>query len=262
LVVATRQQQREHARAHRREAALRAGAARARRRRAWQLLTAAGIAAVVVVAAIVLGPGGSGGPAAPLAPSTAAGRVATMLAGVPQTGQLLGNPRAPVTLQYYGDLECPICSGFSAQTLPVLIRTDVRQGHLKIQYMSLETATPDRSTFLTQQAAAYATGRQGKAWDYIELFYLEQRQEGTNYATPAFLSGLAEQVPGLNIGRWQSERFDPALTAQVQAEQVSFSALHLPQATPTLIVRGPGGVRGVQAAATPAQMAALIAAVA
>ncbi len=224
--------------ARRRRAPPRPGA---RRRRAWQLLTAAGVAAVFVVAAIVLGPGGPGGPAAPLAPSTAASRVATMLAGVPQNGQLLGNPRAPITLQYYGDLECPICSGFSAQTLPALIQTEVRPGRLRIQYISLETATPDRSTFLAQQAAAYAAGRQERAWNFIELFYLEQRQEGSGYATPAFLSGLAQQIPGLDLGRWQRERFDPALTAQVQAEQAAFSALHLPQATPTLIVRGPGG---------------------
>ena len=39
-------------------------------------------------------------------------------AGIPQSGNALGNPTAPVTLEYFGDLECPICREFTLGALP------------------------------------------------------------------------------------------------------------------------------------------------
>ena len=40
-------------------------------------------------------------------------------AGSRRTRTVLGNPNAPVTLQYFGDLECPICKEFTLGALPV-----------------------------------------------------------------------------------------------------------------------------------------------
>ncbi len=218
-----------------------------------------GVAASVVAAAVASS--GSGGGPQGLPPPGGTAPFVRQLAGIPQHGEVLGSPSAPVTLRYYGDLECPFCRAFAVDTLPALIGGDVRSGRLKVQYVSLQTATSDHPTFLTQQAAAYAAGRQGKAWDYIELFYLQQGEEGSGYVTAGFLQAIARQVPGLSFARWQRDRFDPSLAAQVQREQQGFSLLRLPQTTPTLLVTGPRGTRGVQAAASPSQVAALIAAV-
>src|SRR3981081_1075476 len=33
--------------------------------------------------------------------------VAALLAGIPQRGRTLGDPHAPVTVQFFGDLQCP-----------------------------------------------------------------------------------------------------------------------------------------------------------
>ncbi len=41
-----------------------------------------------------------------------------MVGGIPQSGNTLGAPNAPVTLQYFGDLECPICKEFTLGALP------------------------------------------------------------------------------------------------------------------------------------------------
>ena len=230
--------------------------------RAWRLAAVLTLAAVIAVVAIVLSASSPSDQSPPVAPGRhASNRVAAMLSGVPQSGTVLGEANAPVTLDYYGDLECPICRRFSTTTVPALIADYVRPGKLKIRYLSLETASRDETTFLAQQAAAYAAGRQNRAWDFIELFYLEQGQEDTGYVTPQFLTAIAGQVPGLDVSAWAHERFDPALTAQVQSEGRSYAALGLPAATPTLLVRGPRGEKGVQEAATESQVAQLIAAV-
>jgi protein-disulfide isomerase len=58
--------------------------------------------------------------------------VASLLAGIPQRGNILGNPRATVGVQYFADLECPYCRRFTLGVLPSLIQGYVRRGKLKI----------------------------------------------------------------------------------------------------------------------------------
>ena len=43
-------------------------------------------------------------------------------------------------------------------------------------------------------------------WDYLELFYHEQGEEGSGYVTERYLRGLASQVPGLNLAAWSAAR--------------------------------------------------------
>ena len=114
-----------------------------------------------------------------------------------------------MTLQYFGDLECPICKKFTLGALPPLIQHWVREGKLRIEYRNLETATREPETFKTQQAAALAAGKQAKMWNFIETFYHEQGAEDSGYVTEQYLRGLAEQVPGLNMAKWTSERTKP-----------------------------------------------------
>src|SRR5260221_113374 len=81
---------------------------------------------------------------------------------------------------------------------PQLIQNEVKAGKVKLVFKSLETATgnsPNPSIFPVQQASAYAAGQQSKGWNYIELFYHQQGQEGTAYVTPEYLGGLARQIP-------------------------------------------------------------------
>src|SRR5205807_9810713 len=76
----------------------------------------------------------------------------------PQSGNTLGRPNAPVTMQYFGDLQCPVCKSFTEGALQPLIQNYVRPGILKIEFRSLETATREPETFRTQQVAALAAG--------------------------------------------------------------------------------------------------------
>jgi protein-disulfide isomerase len=149
----------------------------------------------------------------------AAGEVSALLAGIPQHGATLGDPRAPVTLEYFGDLQCPYCREFALGALVPLIKRYVRAGTLKIAYRSLETATRAPHTFRTQQIAALAAGRQNKLWNFIELFYHEQRRENSGYVTESYLQGLAQQVSGMNLIQWSAARIDPALSAVVSRDE-------------------------------------------
>jgi protein-disulfide isomerase len=217
----TRKQRREQARAERKAAEEAVAAGAARRRRLTQL---GGAVVVVVVAVIVIlvATGGTSGSktTAPKTGSKVANEelavVKEEIEGVPQKGNVLGASTAPVTLQYFGDLECPICKEFTLGALPQIIQKWVRAGKLRVEYHSLETATREPETFRTQQSAALAAGKQDKMWWFVELFYHEQGEEDSGYVTESYIQGLAKQVPGMNLAEWQAARGSSAWQTQIE----------------------------------------------
>lgn len=216
----TRKQRREQARAQRKAMEQAVATSAARRTRLTQLGVVIAVVVVAVVVILIATSGGgtkvvkSGSPAA----SKATGEVTALVGGIPQSGNVLGNPNAPVTLQYFGDLECPVCKEFTLGALPSLIGNYVRGGKLKIEYRALETATREPETFKSQQVAALAAGKQSKMWDYLELFYREQGEESSGYVTESYLQGLASQVPGLDLPAWKTARNDPAFQSTITSD--------------------------------------------
>jgi protein-disulfide isomerase len=217
----TRKQRREQAREQRKQLEEAEAASAVRRKR----LTRLGIVGAVVIAIIVvilIATGGSGGTKKVVSGSKAANETAAavnaVVGGIPQHGNVLGYPNAPVTLQYFGDLQCPVCKQFTLGALPPIIQRWVRTGKVKIEYRSFETATREPEEFKTQQIAALAAGMQAKMWHYIELFYHEQGEESSGYATESYLQNLAKQVPAFNLTKWSSDRNNPELAKQVASD--------------------------------------------
>lgn len=243
--MASRTKQKEEARARRVEEE-RARAERARRDRRLRTVGAIVLGAIIVVAVLVVV--NSGGKKGGLQTGTEASATSTavngLLAGIPQSGATLGNPNAKVTMTYYGDYECPVCQAFTVQGgFPQLVQNDVRQGKVKVLYKSFCTATcngPGQTVFNTQQVAGLAAGKQNKFWDYTELFYHEQGAEGTGYVNENYLTGLARQIPGLNLTTWQTDRNNPALATQVATDGADAQKIGA-TGTPTLIFQGPKG---------------------
>jgi protein-disulfide isomerase len=225
----TRKQRREQSRAQRKELEEAEAAGAVRRTR----LTRLGIVVAVVVVAIVVVLIATGGSKKSSVPKTSEEQnhqvalVNATVGGIPQNGNVLGNPNAPVTLVYYGDLECPICKEFTLGALPSIIQKQVRTGKLKIEYRSLETATREPETFKTQQVAALSAGKQNKMWNFIETFYHEQGEEDTGYVTESYLQKLAQQVHGLNLATWTTDRSEPALSNQVAADAQAANSVGL-----------------------------------
>jgi protein-disulfide isomerase len=238
----TRKERREQARAQRKAVEEQAAASAARRTRLTQLGI---VVAVVVVAVVVIVVATGGGSKKAVSATSKAGKanvsaVSSLVGGIPQSGNALGSPTAPATLQYFGDLQCPICKTFTLGALEGVINKWVRPGKLRIEYRSMETATKEPEVFKTQQIAALAAGKQNKAWDYIELFYHDQGEENSGYVNESFLQGLAQQIPGLSLAQWTSDRSDPALANQVASDVQAANNLGL-GGTPAFLIGKTGG---------------------
>jgi protein-disulfide isomerase len=216
-----------------------------RRMRLIQLGVVAVVVVVVAVAALATGGGGGGRRESPreakALPALITHTVAREIGGIPQSANALGSPTAPVTLQYFGDLQCPICKEFTLGALPAILQRWVKTGRLRVEYRSLETATREPRTFEIQQIAALAAGKQNKLWNFVETFYHEQGEEDSGYVTEKYLRGIAEQVGGLDLARWTSDRRDTALLKQVErdastARNVGFAG------TPSFLIGSTGGM--------------------
>lgn len=164
----------------------------------------------------------------------------SLLAGIPQQGNVLGSPTAPLTLQYFGDLQSTACKEFTVGALPTIILKWVRGGQLRIVYRSLQSATREPRVFALQQAAALAAGKQNKMWYYVDLLYLEQGEPGTNHLTTEHLGSLARQVPGLDLARWASDINSRALIHQLETDRKIAKSMNL-AATPTFLLGETGG---------------------
>jgi protein-disulfide isomerase len=196
---------------------------------------------------VILAVSSSGKPSAKKDPlvreETAAQRAYALFSGIPQDGTVLGNPRAPVTLQLFADLECPEVRQFMIGAFPFLVRRWVRSGRLRVRFRSTEdTETPGWFVFREQQAAALAAGEQHRMWNYAYLFYREQGREFTDYVTEAFLEGLARQA-GVDVEAWGQEREPERWVPRIEADERLAKARGLKSVPAFLIGRTGGAAR-------------------
>jgi protein-disulfide isomerase len=237
----SRKQRREAARAERKAAEQALQASMVRRTRLKQLAVVLAVVVVGIVA-VLIATGGGRRPGIPQAQGQRAigSEISTELRGIAQNGNVLGNPTAPVTLQYFGDLECPICREFTLSALPGIVQKWVRGGELKVEYRSLQTATREQEVFKAQQVAALAAGKQDKLWNFVETFYHEQGEEDTGYATESYILGIAKQVPGLNLSAWMSARGEGALSNQLASDGQAANSAGV-DGTPAFLIGRSGG---------------------
>jgi hypothetical protein len=168
-----------------------------------------------------------------------------LLAGIPQHDRTLGRHNAPVTLEVFADLKDPDSRKWWDDYLPAIIQQDVRTGLLQLHFRSYKTNTRGPVEFVDEQTAALAAGAQDKLWDYAGIFYRQRRNAPTHsefepYATDGFLQGVARQVPGLDVARWQTDRRTGRREEQPSEESKAADAFQL-HVTPSFRIGRTGG---------------------
>lgn len=221
-----------------------------RRQLLLKIASAAVFLAVVAVAVlIVVNQGeGEGGDTS----LEGAATVERELRGIPQSGMTLGDEGAAVTLIEFGDLQCPACKAFAEEIVPAVIDSKVRGGEAKVDFRNF-TIIGEES--VVAGAAALAAGRQGRGWDFVELFYRNQGLEASGYVTDEFLTEIARGAGVPDIAQWNRDRASDAVLGEVERTNEEAEALGL-SGTPSFAVRGPG-TEGIEVLGTPASAEAL-----
>src|SRR5262249_1069805 len=123
--------------------------------------------------------------------------------GIAQSGDVVGATNAPVTMSEFGDLQCPYCQHFDIQALPTLIDRYVRPGKVRLEFFGIAILGPD-----SERAArmANAVGLQNHLWEFVDLFYVNQRDENSDYVNDDFLRAVASNVHGVDVDRALADR--------------------------------------------------------
>ncbi len=162
------------------------------------------------------------------------------LEGIPQEGAVLGSPKAPITVWLYADLECPTVKLFVENYFPAIVETWVRTGAVRIEYRSLQTDTSDEDVFFRQEIASLAAGRQARMWNFLLTFVRQQQDPHSDYVTQEHLTGIASQVPELDLARWRRDRVDALLSRNVALDIYSGHNSGI-EATPSFLIGATGG---------------------
>jgi protein-disulfide isomerase len=254
--MASRKDQREAARQARVEQEQRA-AAEARRKRMTQLGVGGVLAAVIAVVVLIVvsqsGGGGSsgGGDAGSVAD---AGLVARQLDGIPQHGNVLGDPSAKVTVVEFGDPQCPVCRDFSEKVIPQFIAGPVRSGEAKYEFEPWLIIGPQSKP---AAEAALAAGEQDHFFNYIELFYRNQGEENSGYVTNDFMTAIARGADVPDLDRWNADRDSSKWPPQLSAIDAEANRLGL-SGTPSIQVVGPAGKKVLSGIPNASQLEAAV----
>lgn len=160
-------------------------AAKQGRQRMWALVGGSVLlAAIVVVALIVISSGGSDD-------SASDSGDAAIFDGIPQSGIELGDPKAPVTMVEFADMQCPFCKEYTENVLPDLVEKYVKSGDLRMELNLLTFIGPDSQTLA---ASAYGASEQDLMWQWADVAFVRQGTENSGYADSAFIDSVSEEV--------------------------------------------------------------------
>ncbi|HEX3735422.1 MAG TPA: thioredoxin domain-containing protein [Solirubrobacterales bacterium] len=216
-------------------------------RRTKLLQIGAGAVFLVIVAVVVLivasSGGSSGGDATNLKEVST---VDTLVGDTPQKGLVLGDPSAKVHLYEYGDLQCPVCKAYSEEVLPQIIEGPVRQGQATVEFRNF-LIIGEQS--LPAGQGAIAAGAQGRGWNFLELFYRNQGEENSGYATKEFIAAVAKAAGVKDMAKWEKEAKSKATREEAektteQAQNFGFTG------TPSFAIKGPNS-NGIELLGTP-----------
>jgi protein-disulfide isomerase len=162
--------------------------------------------------------------------------VRTMLKGIPQHGNVLGSPSAPVTLVEYVDMQCPFCDAFEKQVFPILLDNYVSQGTVKMVVRPLAFIGPDS---VRGRNAVLAAGRQDKLFNLMQLLYYNQGTENTGWLNEGMVRRAATAV-GLDLAKLDAARSSSSISNAANSF-VSLARSQGVHRTPTILVGKAGG---------------------
>jgi protein-disulfide isomerase len=213
------------------------------------------VAAVAVVALLVAISAG-GGEAEPRGELTGAPEATALVAGIPQAGERLGRPDAPVEIVEYADLQCPFCASASSRTVPALIERYVRDGTARLTFRPLAFIGPDSER---GALAAAAAGEQAKLWQFVEILYRNQGGENTGWLSDGLVNETAGAL-GIDTAALDEARSGSVAAGVLSAANDAARADGV-DSTPTFIVVGPKGRVPIRDYADLTEFAAAVAAV-
>jgi protein-disulfide isomerase len=160
-----------------------------------------------------------------------------LLKGIPQQGNVLGSPKAPVTMVEYIDLQCSACRTFETEIMPSIIPRYVRTGKVRVDARPIVVIGPDSERGVRGSLAA---ARQNRLFNFAQLLYYNQGPENGGWLSDQTVQDAAASIPGLDVPALLQARDSAAVRAQAKRYANEANADGV-SGTPTLYVGKTGG---------------------
>jgi protein-disulfide isomerase len=162
-----------------------------------------------------------------------------------ESAHIRGNPDAPVTLEEYGDFQCPPCGMFAAFLGQLEKEYDSR---LRVVFRNFPLKAHEHA----REAAlvAEAAGLQGHFWEMHDVLYREQEAWSKAANARELFESYAGTI-GLDLDKFRKDMDGEKTKARVEADRQRGESLGI-QTTPTLFInnqpveqkdRNPEGIR-------------------
>jgi protein-disulfide isomerase len=142
-----------------------------------------------------------------------------------------GNPNAPVTLEEFGDFQCPPCGSFAAFGEELLKEYDSR---VRIIFRSFPLSGHEHAR--EASLAAEAAGLQGHFWEMHDVLYREQAAWSKAPNARELFESYAVTI-GLNVDQFKKDMDGEQTKARVDSDKARAESLGI-KVTPSLYING------------------------
>jgi protein-disulfide isomerase len=142
-----------------------------------------------------------------------------------------GNPDAPVTLEEFGDFQCPPCGSFAGFGEELLKEYDSR---LRILFRHFPLTVHEHAR--EASLAAEAAGLQGRFWEMHDVLYGEQAAWSKAPNARELFESYAGTI-GLNVDQFKKDMDGEQAKARVDSDYARGESLGI-KVTPTLYING------------------------
>ncbi len=185
------------------------------------------LAAIVVGALMLRSAGGSANQAANTPQS-----VTMQAAPGAEPAHVIGEASAPVTLEEFGDYQCPPCGNLH----PVLKKVEQDYGsRVRLIFRNLPLESIHKNAFLGARAAE-AAGLQGKFWEMHDMLYEHQKEWSEQPLPRPVFTEYARKL-GLDPARFESDMNSTQVGMRIGADMRRAGSMKI-GSTPTLLING------------------------
>jgi protein-disulfide isomerase len=193
------------------------------------VVLAFGVAVALAVGLVVVALVARGGSDAPDAVTTPV----VSLDGIPQSGAVLGDPDAGVTLIEYADVQCPACRAYTLEMFPAIVDEYVRPGKVNMEFRGFPFIGQDS---LKAQRFLLAAARQDRLWQLSDALYRNQGGENAGWLTDDLIREQAAAIDGLDVDQLFADAGREDIAAAAEQAYTDAQAAGIP-GTPTFLVR-------------------------
>src|SRR5438132_1615364 len=144
-----------------------------------------------------------------------------------ETGHVLGPAGAPLTVEEYGDFQCPPCGKLSEP-----INQLQKQHNLRVIFR--EFPLPMHANAKEAAFASEAAARQGRFWQMHDLLYREQAVWSKSPDARALFNAYAGMLQ-LDLGRFKKDMDSAEVQRQVEIDQQHGAVIGV-KTTPTIFL--------------------------